>query len=178
MIDAGESALYADGKGQAMYTVYQARLRELNACDFGDLLLHNLTLLKNNRDVLEEYQAKFKYILSTNIRIPTPSSISGCGCSRRSARISLVSAMTTSRSIRGAGRRLPISCGSKRIFRAQRSSGSNRITARPRTSLPPQRPDRGEQRTAGQDAVDRSRQRRKGPRPWRVGRAGGSAADR
>jgi len=63
MIDAGESALYADGKGQAMYTVYQARLRELNACDFGDLLLHNLTLLKNNRDVLEEYQAKFKYIL-------------------------------------------------------------------------------------------------------------------
>jgi DNA helicase II / ATP-dependent DNA helicase PcrA len=62
-IDAGESALYADGKGQALYTVYQARLRELNACDFGDLLLHNLTLLKNHRDVLEEYQRKFKYIL-------------------------------------------------------------------------------------------------------------------
>jgi DNA helicase-2/ATP-dependent DNA helicase PcrA len=62
-LDVGESALYADGKGQAMYTVYQARLRELNACDFGDLLLHNLTLLKNNRDVLEDYQEKFKYIL-------------------------------------------------------------------------------------------------------------------
>jgi DNA helicase II / ATP-dependent DNA helicase PcrA len=62
-IDAGESALYADGKGQALYTVYQARLRELNACDFGDLLLHGLTLLKNHRDVLEEYQRKFKYIL-------------------------------------------------------------------------------------------------------------------
>ncbi|WP_425232652.1 ATP-dependent helicase, partial [Sphingorhabdus sp.] len=62
-LDAGESALYAEGKGLAMYTVYQARLRELNACDFGDLLLHNLTLLKNNRDVLEEYQEKFKYIL-------------------------------------------------------------------------------------------------------------------
>ncbi|MCC6479964.1 MAG: UvrD-helicase domain-containing protein [Sphingomonadaceae bacterium] len=62
-VDAGESALYADGKGQAMYTVYQARLRELNACDFGDLLLHNLTLLKSHRDVLEEYQNKFKYIL-------------------------------------------------------------------------------------------------------------------
>ena len=62
-VDAGESALYADGKGQALYTVYQARLRELNACDFGDLLLHSLTLLKNNRDVLAEYQAKFKYIL-------------------------------------------------------------------------------------------------------------------
>jgi DNA helicase-2/ATP-dependent DNA helicase PcrA len=62
-IEPQESALYADGKGQALYTLYQARLRELNACDFGDLLLHNLTLLKNNRDVLEEYQRKFKYIL-------------------------------------------------------------------------------------------------------------------
>jgi DNA helicase II / ATP-dependent DNA helicase PcrA len=62
-VDAGESALYADGKGQALYTIYQARLRELNACDFGDLLLHNLTLLKNHRDVLEEYQRRFKYIL-------------------------------------------------------------------------------------------------------------------
>jgi DNA helicase II / ATP-dependent DNA helicase PcrA len=62
-IDAGESALYADGKGKALYTVYQARLRELNACDFGDLLLHSLTLLKTHRNVLEEYQRRFKYIL-------------------------------------------------------------------------------------------------------------------
>ncbi len=62
-LDAGENAAYAEGKGQAMYTVYQARLRELNACDFGDLLLHALTLLRNHRDVLAEYQAKFKYIL-------------------------------------------------------------------------------------------------------------------
>jgi DNA helicase II / ATP-dependent DNA helicase PcrA len=62
-LEKQESELYADGKGQAMYSVYQARLRELNACDFGDLLLHSLTLLKNNRDVLAEYQAKFKYIL-------------------------------------------------------------------------------------------------------------------
>jgi DNA helicase II / ATP-dependent DNA helicase PcrA len=62
-LDAGENAAYAEGKGQAMYTVYQARLRELNACDFGDLLLHALTLLRTHRDVLAEYQAKFKYIL-------------------------------------------------------------------------------------------------------------------
>lgn len=62
-LDAGESALYADGKGQAMYTLYQARLRELNACDFGDLLLHNLTLLRTHRDVLADYQRRFKYIL-------------------------------------------------------------------------------------------------------------------
>ncbi len=62
-LDAAENAAYADGKGQALYAIYQARLRDLNACDFGDLLLHGLTLLKTYRDVLEEYQRRFKYIL-------------------------------------------------------------------------------------------------------------------
>jgi DNA helicase II / ATP-dependent DNA helicase PcrA len=54
---------FANGKGQHMYALYQARLLALNACDFGDLLLHGLNLLKNNRDILEKYQNQFKYIL-------------------------------------------------------------------------------------------------------------------
>jgi DNA helicase-2/ATP-dependent DNA helicase PcrA len=62
-IDAGESEAYANGKGAAMYAAYQARLRALNACDFGDLLLHMLTLLKTDREVLEFYQERFRYIL-------------------------------------------------------------------------------------------------------------------
>ncbi len=62
-LDAGESEMYADGRGQELYAVYQARLKTLNACDFGDLLLHMLTLLKTDRQVLEEYQTRFKYIL-------------------------------------------------------------------------------------------------------------------
>ncbi len=62
-IDAGQSALFADGKGRALYAAYQARLITLNACDFGDLLLHVLVILKTHRDVLESYQARFKYIL-------------------------------------------------------------------------------------------------------------------
>ncbi len=62
-IDAGESEAFANGKGQHMYALYQARLIALNACDFGDLLLHGLNLLKKHRDVLEEYQRRFKYIL-------------------------------------------------------------------------------------------------------------------
>jgi DNA helicase-2/ATP-dependent DNA helicase PcrA len=59
-IDAGESERFANGKGDALY---QQRLKSLNACDFGDLLLHMLTILKNHRDVLENYQQRFKYIL-------------------------------------------------------------------------------------------------------------------
>ena len=62
-IDAGESERFANGKGGLLYAQYQERLKTLNACDFGDLLLHMLTILKKHRDVLEGYQTRFKYIL-------------------------------------------------------------------------------------------------------------------
>jgi DNA helicase-2/ATP-dependent DNA helicase PcrA len=62
-VDAGESEAFANGKGQALYAAYQDRLRTLNACDFGDLLLHMLVILKMHRDVLASYQNRFRYIL-------------------------------------------------------------------------------------------------------------------
>ncbi|QUT07992.1 UvrD-helicase domain-containing protein [Sphingobium phenoxybenzoativorans] len=62
-VDAGESEHYANGKGQKLYAAYQARLLALNACDFGDLLLHMLTLLKTDREVLAHYQQRFRYIM-------------------------------------------------------------------------------------------------------------------
>jgi DNA helicase II / ATP-dependent DNA helicase PcrA len=62
-IDAAESEAFANGKGADLYTQYQERLRTLNACDFGDLLLHMLVILKKHRDVLELYQNRFRYIL-------------------------------------------------------------------------------------------------------------------
>ncbi len=56
---------FADGKMLILYKEYQARLRILNACDFGDLLLHMITILKDpaNKRVLEDYQRRFQYIL-------------------------------------------------------------------------------------------------------------------
>ncbi|WP_426260491.1 ATP-dependent helicase [Sphingomonas sp. DC1100-1] len=62
-IDAGESERYANGRGGDLYAQYQARLRSVNACDFGDLLLHMLTILKTHADVLRTYQERFKYIM-------------------------------------------------------------------------------------------------------------------
>ena len=62
-IDAGESEAYANGKGRHFYQVYQDRLKALNACDFGDLLLHMLNILRTNPEVLSQYQQRFKYIL-------------------------------------------------------------------------------------------------------------------
>ncbi|WP_426254892.1 ATP-dependent helicase [Sphingomonas sp. DC2300-3] len=62
-IDAGESERYANGRGGELYAQYQARLRSVNACDFGDLLLHMLTILRTHTDVLRTYQERFKYIM-------------------------------------------------------------------------------------------------------------------
>ena len=54
---------FANGKGQTLYAAYQARLVSLNACDFGDLLLHNLTILSQHADIAAEYRRRFRYIL-------------------------------------------------------------------------------------------------------------------
>jgi len=62
-IDAGESEAYAEGRGAEMYRKYQDRMLTLNACDFGDLLLHSLRLLREHDHILEQYQERFKYIL-------------------------------------------------------------------------------------------------------------------
>ena len=59
--DAGGEA--AGGKAVSIYRQYQERLTTLNATDFGDLLLHNLTIFQTRPDVLAEYHEKFRYIL-------------------------------------------------------------------------------------------------------------------
>ena len=46
-----------------LYGIYQRRLITLNATDFGDLLLHNLTLFQEYPDILQRYAEKFRYIL-------------------------------------------------------------------------------------------------------------------
>jgi DNA helicase-2/ATP-dependent DNA helicase PcrA len=58
-----ENTAFANGRGQAMYRMYQERLRILNACDFGDLLLHNITIFTSQPDVLAEYHNRFRYLL-------------------------------------------------------------------------------------------------------------------
>jgi len=62
-LDAGDAESFANGRGQELYAAYQARLIALNACDFGDLLLHMLVILKRERAVLEQYQQRFRYIM-------------------------------------------------------------------------------------------------------------------
>ena len=58
-----EGSDIAEGVLNELYRDYQIRLKTLNAVDFGDLLLHCLTLFTENIDVLHEYQIKFRYLL-------------------------------------------------------------------------------------------------------------------
>ena len=46
-----------------IYKIYQSKLIDLNACDFGDLLLHCVKLFEKNKDICEIYSKNFKYIL-------------------------------------------------------------------------------------------------------------------
>ena len=62
-VPAGEAATFANGKGKKLYVAYQERLKTLNAADFGDLLLENIRLFRQNPDVLRQYQQRFKFIL-------------------------------------------------------------------------------------------------------------------
>ena len=62
-IDAGESEAFAAGRGAELYAQYQDRLKTLNACDFGDLLLHMLVIFRTHADVLGAYRDRFRYLL-------------------------------------------------------------------------------------------------------------------
>ncbi|MGE3712340.1 MAG: ATP-dependent helicase, partial [Hyphomicrobiaceae bacterium] len=62
-VPKGESFAFGNGKGAAIYADYQKRLKELNAADFGDLLLETLRLFREHPDILLDYQRRFRYIL-------------------------------------------------------------------------------------------------------------------
>jgi DNA helicase-2/ATP-dependent DNA helicase PcrA len=61
-VPTADAAAY-NHRGPAIYAQYQARLKELNATDFGDLLLHMVTIFQDHPDVLAQYQRYFKFIL-------------------------------------------------------------------------------------------------------------------
>ena len=62
-INDAEEKEFSSVRLKQIYEQYQNRLRVLNAADFGDLLLHCLTLFNGNPDVLALYQSRFNYIL-------------------------------------------------------------------------------------------------------------------
>jgi DNA helicase-2/ATP-dependent DNA helicase PcrA len=61
-VPSSEASAY-NNRGTELYAAYQERLKTLNATDFGDLLLHCVTIFQTHEDVLKQYQRWFRYIL-------------------------------------------------------------------------------------------------------------------
>ena len=62
-VGQGSGTEFADGRALALYRAYQERLISLNAADFGDLLLHCLTVFQRQPEVLVQYQSQFRYVM-------------------------------------------------------------------------------------------------------------------
>lgn len=67
VLDAKDYPLYKSGYienivGQ-IYTTYERRLKQINAVDFGDLLMLFHKLIKENKNIREKYGQKFQYLL-------------------------------------------------------------------------------------------------------------------
>ena len=118
---AGERAISPTASGQALYRLYQERLRVLNACDFGDLLLHNLTIFTGHPDVLADYHEPVPLHAGRRVpghqRRPVPVA---AAAGPEAGRTSAASATTTSRSTAGAAPRWTTSCASSATSRAPR----------------------------------------------------------
>ena len=93
-VPAGEAASFANGRGLYLYKAYQARLKVLNAADFGDLLIGEYPAVpRAPRRCCAATRRASSSFWSTNIRTPTWRSICGCGllaqrtsCAHRSPR--------------------------------------------------------------------------------------------
>jgi ATP-dependent DNA helicase UvrD/PcrA len=62
-LPASDSASFAGGRGAALYATYEARLKALNAIDFGGLLVESLRLFREHNDILSSFQRRFRYLL-------------------------------------------------------------------------------------------------------------------
>jgi DNA helicase-2/ATP-dependent DNA helicase PcrA len=62
-VPKSDAHVWGDGKAIAVYAAYQERLKILNACDFGDLLLHMIDVFQKHPDLLTEYHRKLRYLM-------------------------------------------------------------------------------------------------------------------
>ena len=175
-VPRGEGFAFADGKGAKLYAAYQQRLKELNACDFGDLLLECLRLFREHPDVLADYHRRFRYILvdeyqDTNVAQYLWLRLLAQGCPN------VCCVGDDDQSIYGwRGAEVD------NILRFDKDfPGATRHPAGAQLPLDRPHPRRGlgahraEQGPARQDAVHRRRAGREGHRHRRLGRRGGSA---
>ena len=94
-------------------------------------MLQCLRLFRENADVLKTYQERFRYMLVDEYQDTNTVEYLWLRLLAQGRHNFCCVATTISRSMAGAAPRSIISCVSRRIFRARRSSGSTAIIARP-----------------------------------------------
>jgi len=62
-VSAEDDQGLADGRARSLYAAYQARLKSLNAVDFGDLLLYTVELMRRDPEVLAELHRRFRWVM-------------------------------------------------------------------------------------------------------------------
>ncbi len=62
-VSLADASNLIEGNGADIYQQYQQRLSDLNACDFGDLLLHNLTIFNTHPDILADYHQRITHVM-------------------------------------------------------------------------------------------------------------------
>jgi DNA helicase-2/ATP-dependent DNA helicase PcrA len=130
---------FALGRAGQLYRAYQERLIALNACDFGDLLLHNLTILGKHPDILAQYQRRFKAVLVDEYQDTNVAQYLWLRL-LASAHKNITCVGDDDQSIYSwRGARSATSYASSRTSLVPRSSDWSATIARPATSWPPRR---------------------------------------
>ncbi|SDB65630.1 ATP-dependent helicase [Belnapia rosea] len=62
-VTPAEDTDYAAGRARGLYAAYQSRLRDLNCCDFGDLMLHMTEIFRTHPEVLADWHRRLRYVL-------------------------------------------------------------------------------------------------------------------
>ena len=121
----------ANGKTIKLYQQYQDRLRTLNACDFGDLLLHVIRIWQEHPDILAEYHRRLRYLLVDEYQDTNVAQYLWLRLLAQKDK-NLCCVGDDDQSIYGwRGAEVGISCVSRRIFPVPQSFAWNRITAPP-----------------------------------------------
>ena len=174
--DAGD---LAGGRLAEIYAAYQSRLATLNTVDFGDLLLHCLTLFTGHDEVLADYQERFHYILVDEYQDTNVAQYLLLRLLAQKRR-NIACVGDDDQSIyawRGAEvgniLRFETDFPGAKVIRLEQKLPLH--PAHPGCRL---RPHRQERRPPGQDLVDGRRRRRQGRRARRLGRRGGGARGR
>ena len=135
-----EGAHFANNRGQALYKLYQDRLRGAERLRFRrPSAAQPDHLHRPTRTCWPIFTIASATSWWTSTRTPTSPSTCGCGCWRRSGRTSAASATTTSRSMAGAGAEVDNILRFERDFPAPRWCAWSATTAPPNTSWPPPR---------------------------------------